>query len=496
MQNKPRNDREHKEMKEMLDKLYRTIEENVDKYIEVIMQAMENLENIEQIARVDDDESMELYRDILVQVDETIKYAEEIIRSDEEVVKRLEELSIESEIKKEVINKIYRKLEELEERHDECLEKYNEGLHKLEDLEKRQNKQSLSYTKDEPLNINSLKNTLFNLFKETPKDEDEAYAKLLGDLRNRGIVNTNQLEQIIHTHWKKALKLEQLSNGGFFSHCELVRIALETEFGDEKFKKEQEGIAERSGTKGLEVYYMYKRTLEKAKKCGGDPWYEYRKRGILPEKFDYGMNCLLDRWAEHYGEEVVQKVYDELKKDPKSYELDVVPHHGCGDVTGYDGKMIPVLFGVICMGIEAFNRAAKIPNLEREFIPALDKDPARWSAREVLYAGNMIYHILLREKQALDEVDRELWIVQTWYIREVLGEDKFCRWLIETKGNLQAPVVKEIVKEAVDKYIKINYDNGRPESLAYYEEKEKKSRCGMVGALYRKGSLLLTKLKE
>lgn len=135
MQNKPRNDSEHKEVKEMVDKLYKKIEENVDKQIEIIMQAMESLESIEQIARVDDDKSMELYRKTLALVDETIKYTEEIIRSDEEVVKRLEELSIESEIKKEVINKIYRKLEELEERHGECLEKYKEGLHKLEDLE-------------------------------------------------------------------------------------------------------------------------------------------------------------------------------------------------------------------------------------------------------------------------------------------------------------------------------------------------------------------------
>ena len=311
------------------------------------------------------------------------------------------------------------------------------------------NNLSSSYTKDEPLNINSLKNTLFNLFKETPKDEDKVYATLLGDLRNRGIVNTNQLEQIIRKHWEKALKPEQPSNSVFFSHCALVRSALEIEF-DEKSKKAQEELF--GVRRGKEVYDMFKRTCEKAKKCGGDPFYEYRKRKILPEKFEYGMNCFFDRFVESHGEELVQNAYEELKKIPNSYELDEYPRPGYDIIC--DSKEIPVLFGVtLDAGIKAINNASRIINHEKEFIPHLNEDYTKWSVREVFYVGDSLYNIELA--RALDDVERKLWIIRTSYIKGVLGEEKFCRWLIETKV---------------------------PESLAYYEENEKKSEL-MVGSL-------------
>ncbi len=92
---------------------------------------------------------------------------------------------------------------------------------------------------------------------------------------------------------------------------------------------------------------MLEKTLEKAKQFGGDPFLEYRGKGILPEKFYYGMNCFLDRIAEESGERFVQKVYEELKNTPNSYTMNK-------EVSTYDVAGIPTLFGLkasICISI-------------------------------------------------------------------------------------------------------------------------------------------------
>lgn len=210
----------------------------------------------------------------------------------------------------------------------------------------------------------------------------------------------------------------------------------------DSFFEEASGTFKKAfGATGKEVSVMLKRTLEKSKKAKkyggywGDPWYEYRKRKILPEKFEYGMNCLLDRWAEQCGEEVVQKAYEELKKDPNSYELDEYPK-------GYDVGKIPVLFAVIGLGIEAFNRAAKILNLEREQLWADD-----------------IFFELLKEKHALGEEECNIWIVTMWHTKQILGEEKYRQWLLEEKGNLHAPMVIE----ATHKYYEEKFSGGKIE---------------------------------
>lgn len=58
---------------------------------------------------------------------------------------------------------------------------------------------------------------------------------------------------------------------------------------------------------------MLKRTRGKARAYGGDPFYEYREKKLLPERFEYGMDCFFDRIAEDHGEEFVQKVYKEFR---------------------------------------------------------------------------------------------------------------------------------------------------------------------------------------
>jgi len=98
---------------------------------------------------------------------------------------------------------------------------------------------------------------------------------------------------------------------------------------------------------------MLKNTKTKAKNYGGDPFYEYRTKRVLPDKFEYGMNCYLDRVAEEDGKEVAQKVFEELKKIPG----------GCKIHTSdsYDLPGIPTLFSVgnLKVALEAFNIAAE-----------------------------------------------------------------------------------------------------------------------------------------
>ncbi|MDD5472926.1 MAG: hypothetical protein PHU34_02135 [Candidatus Methanoperedens sp.] len=108
-----------------------------------------------------------------------------------------------------------------------------------------------------------------------------------------------------------------------------------------------------------EVSEALRKTVEKDKNHGGDPFYEYRKKNILPEEFEYGMNCFLDRIFEQEGKEVAQKTYEELKM-----------MGGCtlNEVTSsVDVAGLPILFGVknIIIGLEAHNKAISI--LKKEF---------------------------------------------------------------------------------------------------------------------------------
>jgi len=112
---------------------------------------------------------------------------------------------------------------------------------------------------------------------------------------------------------------------------------------------------------------MLERTLEKGKKYEGDPFYEHRMKGILPQTFEYGMNCFLDRIAEQNGEEVAQKVYEELKGI----------RGGCTITTSAleDIAGIPVLFGVrsASVALEAYNKVAANLGLGKKAHFKMDK---------------------------------------------------------------------------------------------------------------------------
>jgi TPR repeat protein len=104
-----------------------------------------------------------------------------------------------------------------------------------------------------------------------------------------------------------------------------------------------------------EVSEMLKRTLEKAKKYGGDPFYEYRKKNLLPPTYEYGMNCELDRTVEFKGMKIAQKVYEEIKRDPQQYAIRRDP-----GISQFETG-VPVLFGVrsVLTGLNAYNRAVR-----------------------------------------------------------------------------------------------------------------------------------------
>ncbi|MCK4307734.1 hypothetical protein KAW50_05865 [candidate division WOR-3 bacterium] len=109
------------------------------------------------------------------------------------------------------------------------------------------------------------------------------------------------------------------------------------------------------------VSEVLRRTLKKAKKYEGDPFYEYRKKKIPPEQFEYGMNCFLNRIFEMSGEEVAQKTYEELKNEPGTCKI--LESTSETDLLG-----IPVLFGAGSLQtvINAQNRAVERIKIEGE----------------------------------------------------------------------------------------------------------------------------------
>ena len=86
---------------------------------------------------------------------------------------------------------------------------------------------------------------------------------------------------------------------------------------------------------------MLKSTLAKTQKHGGDPFYDYRNAKMLPEKYEYGMNCLFDSLLEMDSAKVffVQKVYEEIRKEPKTYRIEQ-------DISVTNLQGIPVLFAI------------------------------------------------------------------------------------------------------------------------------------------------------
>lgn len=96
---------------------------------------------------------------------------------------------------------------------------------------------------------------------------------------------------------------------------------------------------------------------------GRDPFHAYRKKKLLPEQFEYGMNCYFDRMAEDYGDEgkeIVQRAYEELKKKPENYRIEQ-------DTSVTDVPGIPVLFAIrnIRVGLHAFNTAVRTIKYKR-----------------------------------------------------------------------------------------------------------------------------------
>lgn len=77
-----------------------------------------------------------------------------------------------------------------------------------------------------------------------------------------------------------------------------------------------------------EISKMYKKSLDKAKRHGGDPFFDYRQKQILPEKYEFGMNCLLDSMAYMVGGEILQMIFEEIKKDEGNYSIFKTPSGG------------------------------------------------------------------------------------------------------------------------------------------------------------------------
>lgn len=86
----------------------------------------------------------------------------------------------------------------------------------------------------------------------------------------------------------------------------------------------------------------------KTKKMVDDPFYEYRRNNILPERYEYGMNCFVDTIYEQEGKQFAQLFYEEIKNN-QYYNINRDFHED------------RALFSVknLYVGKEAYNKVAK-----------------------------------------------------------------------------------------------------------------------------------------
>lgn len=115
---------------------------------------------------------------------------------------------------------------------------------------------------DEELNVDLLERTLDSLLPEQNKRAGENYANLLEELRRLDVLTAQRVRQIWEKHKDTVVtreketiqrridklsesgtlvgatpeRLERLKSGVYFSHVGLTRVALEEEFGREKFQ--------------------------------------------------------------------------------------------------------------------------------------------------------------------------------------------------------------------------------------------------------------------
>ncbi len=104
---------------------------------------------------------------------------------------------------------------------------------------------------DEPLNVDNLAALLDEMLPSANKKEPEPYEDLLEDLTKFGIKTTGQLRAILSRRLEATLKHdseavkeyannpsfaeERRSRGVYFAHVGLVRVSLQSEFGDTKY---------------------------------------------------------------------------------------------------------------------------------------------------------------------------------------------------------------------------------------------------------------------
>lgn len=184
---------------------------------------------------------------------------------------------------------------------------------------------------------------------------------------------------------------------------------------------------------GSRVPQLIDAALEKAKAMGGDPFAEYRRKGVFPEKYEYGMNCFLDRiYEEPNGEEIAQLTYEELKKAG-----------GCSlvkDTSQVDIAWIPILISVenLAMGIKAQNLA--VQKLLGKRKQALDIQ-----AKEILKDDPIFLRKL--EDESYDEYAYRLGILSIGLTNKSLEFHKRGNKALGERMELYAKIIEPIIKK-------------------------------------------------
>jgi len=177
------------------------------------------------------------------------------------------------------------------------------------------------------------------------------------------------------------------------------------------------------------VHRAIKEIYAKAEQCAGDPFADARAKGALPEKFEYGMNCFVDRIFEESGAEVAQQTYEEIKKA------------GCYEIRdpnrSFDLGGIPVLFGVSPTGgISAHNRAINVIRKRRKMLP---DDVVR---NEIL-ADKSIFLQKLKEETELDYACR-LGMLSTGFQGKSIKLSRKGRSPLADKLGLYSKIIQEL----------------------------------------------------
>ena len=157
-------------------------------------------------------------------------------------------------------------------------------------------------------------------------------------------------------------------------------------FGDWLRSTKKASSTQTSNAELPDIPRRYKRTCQ-----GGDPFAEHRRRNVLPEEYEFGMNCLLDTLMQLGGLERAQRTYAVIREDPRSYTI----CRNCPPATPETGTPILFTLANLDVAFKAGGRAERLLEValfaycEPEPTETLGLDMFIGTVNEALHGMNM-----------------------------------------------------------------------------------------------------------